>query len=184
MVCLEENIQCHFEKEGLLWKHSLINPGRLLLLFSFLSHMSVLHLQMLGPALDSGSGEESEQNPSWYRPYVLGRGDRKWSTTPLIKRCNGRDAVSNGEITRQTPPDSETSLWAAESLILTLPRSQMVWNMMNYPVSWLLLASMVTFRLRGTQAFLDGLYSPQGSPLSSSQFTFALLEPSQFRWPR
>lgn len=142
MVCLEENIQCHFEKEGLLWKHSLINPGRLLLLFSFLSHMSVLHLQMLGPALDSGSGEESEQNPSWYRPYVLGRGDRKWSTTPLIKRCNGRDAVSNGEITRQTPPDSETSLWAAESLILTLPRSQMVWNMMNYPACFLALVGL------------------------------------------
>lgn len=53
---------------------------------------------------------------------------------------------------------------------------------MNYPARFLaLLASMVTCGLRGTQAFLGGLYSPQGSPLSSSQFIFVLLEPSQFR---
>lgn len=62
MSYLEENIQCHFENEGLLWKHILIGPGRLL--FSFPSHIFVLHLLMPGPALDSGGGEESEQNPS------------------------------------------------------------------------------------------------------------------------
>lgn len=64
MSCSEENIQCHFENKGLLWKHSLVNPGKLFLLFLFLSHIFVLHLLLPGPALDSGSGEESGQNPS------------------------------------------------------------------------------------------------------------------------